>query len=77
MFKLISILFMAANPEPIGVMEYGAKSFPSEKACMDFVKSADGKKLMKAAVDVAKAKSVTVKFACAEPKAKKNEDNTI
>ena len=77
MFKLIAILFLAANPEPLGVMEYGGKDFPSEKACMEFVKSSDGKKLMKPAVDAAKTKSATVKFACAQPKAKKNEDNTI
>jgi hypothetical protein len=77
MFKLIAILFMAANPEPVGVMEYKGKDFLSEKACMDFVKSADGKKLLKAAQDAAKTRSATVKFACAQPKAKKNEDNSI
>ncbi len=77
MFKLIVILFMAANPEPVGVMEYKGKDFLSEKACMEFVKSADGKKLAKATVDMAKAKSLTVKFACAQPKAKKNEDDQI
>lgn len=77
MFKLIAILFMAANPEPVGVMEYKGRDFLSEKACMEFVKSADGKKLMKSAQDAAKTRSATVKFACAEPKAKKNEDNTI
>jgi hypothetical protein len=77
MFKLIAILFIAANPEPVGVMEYKSKDFLSEKACMEFVKSADGKKLLKAASDAAKTRSATVKFACAQSKAKKNEDNSI
>jgi hypothetical protein len=77
MFKLIAILFMAANQEPVGVAEYKGKDFPSEKACMEFVKSAEGKKLLKSAHDAAKTQSATVKFACAQPKAKKNEDNTI
>jgi hypothetical protein len=76
MFKLIAILFMAANPDPVGVMEYKGKDFLSEKACMEFVKSADGKKLLKTAHEAAKTRSATVKFACAQPKAK-NEDNTI
>jgi hypothetical protein len=76
MVKLIAILFMAANPEPVGVMEYKGKDFLSEKSCMEFVKSADGKKLMKAAQDAAKTRSATVKFACAEKKAKA-DDGTI
>jgi len=77
MFKLIAVLFMAANSDPVGMMEYKGKDFLSEKACTDFVKSADGKKVMKAAQDAAKARSVTVKFVCAQPKAKANEDDKI
>jgi hypothetical protein len=78
MFKLIAVLFAVANgvpsEKPIGVLSYNQKTFPTEKSCVEFAETDEGKAERQKVSRIVQAQrgAIMAVVSCA-----KAEDNSI
>lgn len=81
MFKLIAILFAIVNgapsDKPAGALAYKAEMFPTEEACVAFVKSDEGMAVIQTVAKMAAEREMAIRVACIKDAKSQEQDDSL